>query len=270
VYARFDGALDPASLPDPAGSVAAGASVYLVDVDPDSPAKGTRVPLEVRFRAEPTRTIKANQIVARTYPGFGLADGTTYALVVTSRVRAASGDLAPADAFRDLLADAGDPAARAAYAPLLAYLDEPGDDERADVITAAVFTTQHATALVPAMRAAIFATPAPTATGVVNKGATATFTTFEGAYMAPNFQTGTVPYRNPPDGRIVVGADGNAVVQRMEPMRFALTVPPGATPAGGWPLAIYAHGTGGDYRSFIDDGTVVALANEGVATISTD
>jgi hypothetical protein len=270
VFARFDGALDPASLPDAAGSVAAGASVYLVDVDPDSPAHGTRVPIEVRFRAERTQTLGENQIVARTYPGFGLADGTTYALVVTSRVRAAAGDLAPADAFRDLLADAGDPAAHDAYAPLLAYLDEPGDDERADVITAAVFTTQHATAIVPALRAAIFATAAPTATGVVNKGANATFTTFEGAYTAPNFQTGDVPYRDAPTGRIVVGADGNAVVQRMEPMRFALTVPPGATPAGGWPLAIYAHGTGGDYRSFIDDGTAGALAQQGIATISTD
>ena len=26
-------------------------------------------------------------------------------------------------------------------------------------------------------------------------------------------------------------------------------------PAGGWPVAIYAHGTGGSYLSFVDDGT---------------
>ena len=53
-------------------------------------------------------------------------------------------------------------------------------------------------------------------------------------------------------------------------MRFALTVPPGTTPAAGWPICIYAHGTGGDYRSFIDDGTALRLAKQGIAVISTD
>src|SRR5262249_45496139 len=92
---------------------------------------------------------------------------------------------------------------------------------------------------------------------------------FTGAYTAPNFQTGPVPYTNPPDGEIKIQNDV-AVVARMEPMRFALTVPPGATPAAGWPIAIYAHGTGGDYQSFIDDGTAARLAAQGIATISTD
>jgi len=270
IYARFDGALDPESLPDPAGSTLPDASVYLVDVDPDSPARGTRVPIAVRFRAERTQTLGPNHLVARTYPGFGLADGTTYALVVTDRVRAASGNLAAAASFLDLMGDAADPALSAVYAPLLAYLDEPGDDERGDVITATVFTTQHVTATVPAIRAAIFAKPAPVARNVVNKGANPTFTTFEGTYTAPNFQSGDVPYRDAPAGRIVVGADGLAVVQRTEMMRFAVTVPPGPTPSGGWPLAIYSHGTGGDYRSFIDDNTAGALAQQGIVTISTD
>ena len=53
-------------------------------------------------------------------------------------------------------------------------------------------------------------------------------------------------------------------------MRFALTVPAGPVPATGWPIAIYSHGTGGDYASFIDDGTALGLAREGIAVISTD
>ncbi len=36
IYARFDGALDPTSLPDVASSIADGAAVYLVDIDADS------------------------------------------------------------------------------------------------------------------------------------------------------------------------------------------------------------------------------------------
>jgi pimeloyl-ACP methyl ester carboxylesterase len=56
----------------------------------------------------------------------------------------------------------------------------------------------------------------------------------------------------------------------MEPMRFAMTLPPGPVPANGFPICIYAHGTGGDYESFIGDGTGARLAAEGIAVISTD
>ncbi len=275
IYARFDAALDPASIPDPAGSIESDASVYLVDIDAGSPTFGQRVPIAVRFRVEPTQTLAGNHVVARPFPGFGLADGTTYALVITNRVRDAGGDaVEAAPVFREILdATGGDLVvqhARDVYAPLIAYLDEPGDDERADVISAAVFTTQHATAIAPAIRKAIFSGPAPVATGVTSPTTNVTFKTFIGSYQAANLQTGEVPYHNPPSGEIQVGSDGAAIVQRMEPMRFAVTVPPGATPAGGFPIAIYGHGTGGDFESFIDDGTAAALAKQGIAVISTD
>src|SRR5215475_15360941 len=42
------------------------------------------------------------------------------------------------------------------------------------------------------------------------------------------------------------------------------------TPPTGWPICIYAHGTGGDWESFVDDGTGLRLALQGIATISTD
>jgi predicted esterase len=274
IYLRFDGPLDPTSLPDAATSMTADASVYLVNLDASSPDFKARTPIAVKFRADPTATLGGNHIVARPFPGFGLADGTTYALVVTDRIRdAGGGRVAPAASFAQLLGTGGDQItqdARGVYAPLLDYLDAPDDDERADVVSAAVFTTQHATSIIPAIRKAIFAAPAPVGAAVTSPSSNATFKTFTGTYMAPNLQVGDPPYHNPPEGEIRVDTDGAAVVQRMEPMRFALTVPPGATPAGGFPIAIYAHGTGGDYVSFIDDGTAGALALEGIAVISTD
>lgn len=274
IFARFDGALDPASLPDPAGTLADDAAVYLVDVDPDSEGYGQKTPVIVRFRADNTQTIAKNQLIARPFPGFPLADATTYALVVTDRIRDAAGNsVEPAPELAALLGDGSDQLvvdARAVYAPLLAYLDEPGGDERADVVSATMFTTQNALAVVPALRRAIFATPAPVATDVASTGTNVDFKTFTGNYIAPNFQSGTVPYKNAPSGEIKVGSDGNAVVQRMEPMRFALTVPSGNTPAGGFPICIYAHGTGGSFTSFINDGTAASLAKQGIAVISTD
>ncbi len=275
IYARFDGPVDNASFPDPTGSLADDASVYLVNVDPASPRFGDKTPILARFSETGTQTMGGNRISVRPYPGFPLDDDTTYALVITDRISDAAGDpVASPELFRTLIdGDGGDQLvvdARAVYQPLLDYLDQPGGDERADVISAAVFTTQTALAVAPAMRDAIFALAAPVATDVTSPASTSVFTTFTGNYIAPNFQSGDVPYRNAPDGQIVVGNDGLAVVQRMEPMRFALTVPPGPTPAGGFPICIYSHGTGGSYTSFINDGTAAALANQGIAVISTD
>ncbi len=274
IFARFDGALDPASLPDAAGSLTDEASVYLVDIDPASPTFGEKSPVIVRFRAENTQTIGDNHLIARPFPGFPLADATTYALVITDRVRdAGGGPVLAAPLFAELMGDGGDQLvvdARAVYQPLLDFLDQPGGDERDTVISATVFTTQNALSIVPALRTAIFATPAPVAADVMPGITNATFTQFTGTYMAPNFQTGEVPYKNPPDGEIKVGPDGVAVVQRMEPMRFALTVPAGPVPPDGFPICIYSHGTGGSFTSFINDGTALSLANQGIAVISTD
>ena len=99
-----------------------------------------------------TQTIGPNRLVVRPYPGFPLADATTYALVITNRV----GDVAPSGDWSSLRAKSGGNAAivaaREVYAPLFAWLDEPGGDERDDVVSAAVFTTQHATDIMPAIR----------------------------------------------------------------------------------------------------------------------
>ena len=273
MFARFDGPLDPASLPDPAGSILPGASVYVVNVDAASPDFGQRTPIIADFRADGTDTIGPDRLVVRPFPGFGLDEGTTYALVITRRVHAANGtEVQPAAQLQALLGHGGDAAiasARQLYAPLLAWLDRPGDDGRSDVVSAAVFTTQHATGIGLALRQGVFGTPAPVAANVTLASSATNFTLWTGTYTAPNFQVGDPPYSSS-GGNIVVGADGAAVVQRMEPMRFALTVPYGATPPTGWPICIYQHGTGGDWMSFVEDETARYLASEGIAVISTD
>ncbi|MEZ4366292.1 MAG: hypothetical protein R2939_08375 [Kofleriaceae bacterium] len=272
VFVRLTGGLDASSLPDPAGSLADDAAVYLVDVDPTSPARGERVPLRVHHRFAPSSTLPGDALAAAPMPGFALREATTYALVVTGRVRADDGDAllaAPAwAALRDDPASASATLA-AAYAPLWAYLDEPGGDARADVVAATVFTTQHATAVIPRLREAVWAAPAPVAADVTATTTGELFTAFEGTYEAPNFQRGTLPYRTV-GGDVVVDEDGLPVAQRTETLRFCVTVPPGPTPGTGWPIVVYEHGTGGDYRSFIDDGTAGALAAEGLAVISMD
>src|SRR5690606_33309649 len=132
-----------------------------------------------------------------------------------------------------------------------------------------VFTTQNATSIVPAIRNAVFATPAPVARDVMPMEINEFRTLFVGAYDAPNVQFGEPPYIAT-GGHIEIGPDGAAVVQRMEPMRFAITVPHGDVPPTGFPIAIYQHGTTGDWLSFVQDRTADRLAREGIAVISTD
>ncbi|HEY6034636.1 MAG TPA: hypothetical protein VIV58_10265 [Kofleriaceae bacterium] len=272
ISSRFTAAIDPASLPDPTGSLDPAASVYLVNVDAASASYGMRTPIIAKYRDDKTNTIGPNRLVVRPYPGFGLDEGTTYALVITDKVMDAGGAaIVRAPEFDTLLGSGGGAAmtaARAAYKPLTAWLAMHGGTK--DVVSAAVFTTEHATQIGPALRKGVYSTPAPVATNVTNSNATTTlYHLWTGAYTAPNFQTGTPPYLTA-GGEIVTGTDGAAVVQRMEPMRFALTIPPGPKPANGWPICIYSHGTGGDYESFVDDGTGMRLAAQGIATISTD
>ncbi|MDB4955342.1 MAG: hypothetical protein JWO36_2911 [Myxococcales bacterium] len=273
IFARFDGPLDPTSLPDPAASMQPSASVYIINVDERSPDRGQRTPVIAHFRPDGTQTIGIDRLVVRPYPGFGLDEGTTYAMVITNRVLATDGSPIVASADWNALSGSGGDAkishARDVYARLFTWLDEPGDDERGDVVSAAVFTTQHATFLGPAIRKAIYATPTPVARNVLFNLLSTNYTIWTGAYDAPNLQTGDPPYLSS-GGEIQIGADGAAVVQRMEPMRFALTIPLGTMPPNGWPLCIYSHGTGGDWKSFIDDLTGDRLAQQGIAVISTD
>jgi len=274
MFARFDGGLDPESLPSAWTSTEPTSSVYLVNVDPDSPERGTRMPILVKFRALGTQTIGINNLVVRPYPGFPLDEGTTYALVITTRVKGdGGGSIGVAPDMKKLAGKDTDPAivhAREVYQPLLDFLDEPGDDERDDVASAAVFTTQHATNIAESIRRGVAAAPAPVPTDIAVLMGTSKFTIFAGNYLAPNFQAGDPPYKNSPTGRITVGTDGLATMQRMESLRFSLVVPVGDVPPNGFPIAIYSHGTGGDYLSGYDDGTAERLAAEGIATISMD
>lgn len=275
MFTRFDAPIDTARLPaTPAESLEADASVYLVDVDPASPHRGERFPLRFRFQDYAGWTIGANFLAALPEPGFPLRQQTTYALVVTRRLNAV-----PSPDFEAIISpgpDAGVPEpaiarAREVYAPLLGWLDEPGGDERADVAAAAVFTTQEVTSIMGRLRQKVRSLPAPVARDVVQQTVKmVNFTWYDGVFDAPNFQTGAIPYHAIGDGDIVDGLDGLPAVQRMEPLRFSFTIPDGPMPVAGWPVTIYAHGTGGSYHSFVADFTATRMAAEGIAVISID
>jgi hypothetical protein len=96
---------------------------------------------------------------------------------------------------------------------------------------------------------------------------------YDGHYSgAPNFQQGTPPYAET-GGNFVDDATGTPQLQNTFTLRFRIIVPKASAcpmPANGYPVVLYAHGTGGDYTSFDDDGTGGALANQCVASMGID
>jgi predicted esterase len=89
---------------------------------------------------------------------------------------------------------------------------------------------------------------------------------------SPIFQQGDLPYDYVEDGGNFVVENGVPVVQDEFDVRFSLTIPPSTVPmpAEGYPIVLYAHGTGGDYRSYARNGVGAMLAEQGIAVMGVD
>ena len=141
------------------------------------------------------------------------------------------------------------------------------------ILDATVFTVGHPEAIGPKLASAVAAAAAPSATGWIRCGDAPSpcpqatgdracgtpdpaFDELHALVTLPIFQQGTEPYSTPADGgAFVLAADGTPQLQRTEAVCMSLTVPKGvAMPAGGWPLVVYAHGTGGSFRSAVTEG----------------
>lgn len=276
VYFRFTAPIDPTGFPaNPAASTQSDASVFLVDIDPSSPRQGTRVPVLTRYYPQATVFVPERVLALIPLSGIALRGGTRYAAVVTHRLRDAAGALlgSPA-AFEAVKAGvpSGDPEierARALYAPAFAALEAQGT-RRADLRGLAVFTTQDPTGEMDRVRAFLRASVSEPDARDVACAEEPLYIRCTGQYDTPNFQVGTIPYQTE-GGYFVFNATGDPVVQRTETIPFTLTLPKTTPPATGFPIALYAHGTGGSRNSFLganDVGDV--LARQAIAVIGID
>jgi hypothetical protein len=263
IFFRFDGAIDPATLPaDVNGSVADGATAFVVDVTPGSPTYGKKSPVKIRFTEAAYDFIGPDWLALLPFPGVPLREKTTYAAVLTDGIHAAGGAAihraSDLDAVLNGSGDARIAAAKTAYAPFTTWLaTQPG--LAAHVINASVFTTGDFSSVMFKLRDAVYAqAPDPQLAGLKYDGEDqpGVDDVYEGTYQGPNFQTGTAPYLTGTGGAIVFDASGTPKVDHLENLRVAMSIPKGAPmPAAGWPVVIYAHGTGGDYKSFLSDGS---------------
>ncbi|HEY3664465.1 MAG TPA: hypothetical protein VGL19_00645, partial [Polyangiaceae bacterium] len=103
--------------------------------------------------------------------------------------------------------------------------------------------------------------PCPQATGDRACGTpNAAFDEYQALVSLPIFQKGFPkgePYLTPADG----GEIQLSAAAPREDVCLGLTIPKGKTmPAAGWPVVIFAHGTGGSFRSHMADSTAGALS----------
>jgi hypothetical protein len=234
-----------------------------------------------------------NWMAIRPAKGQPLTPGHTYAAVLMSTVLDAN--LMPIQVSSDLTALLGptmpsDPSLAAAwpgYAPLRAWA-QGQNIPVASILNATIFTVGHPAAIGPGIASAVAATPVPTATSWTNCASAPSpcpqatgdracgtpvpqFDELHAIVALPIFQQGNEPYLTPQDGGdFVLDDTGAPLLQRTEQVCMALTVPTGAMPAGGWPLLVYAHGTGGSFRSHVPDGVAARMAAIGVAVLGID
>ncbi|MDF1563688.1 MAG: hypothetical protein P1V51_11640 [Deltaproteobacteria bacterium] len=258
VFVLLDGEIDPASLPaGPAESLAPGASVYLLDVDPDSPERGRRFPLEVEQLTQGDLYTPENLLAAIPVFGFVRRPRTTYALVITEGVRDAQGQsLGRSQAFH--LAWEDQKGAHAAARDELVAVRETMEEEGAEldaVVGAAVFTTLDPNEQLLRIAEWAEALPQP----VLSSPWTVaeeyeSYQVLTAAFDVPVIQKGERPYDQAGEGAIDWGADGWPVIKETQTMRLVLSVPKSAQPAAGFPLTIILHGSGGEWRMGIDRG----------------
>ncbi len=282
-YLRFTGDLDPSTLPaTPQAGLDPHASVQLVDVDPGSPERGQRKLAQIFWRQADGVYWLHDTLAVMPALGYPLRPRTQYAVVVTSDVHDTMGHpVAPSSDLAEVL---GTPSARTKpvhdlFAPAVAELAKDGVPTSA-IAHLTVFTTNDPTAQLFAVRDDVRANVlAPTVDPAswMQMETTADYDVYQGVYSpSPNYQAGTIPFAQYGDGgNFVFDAGGKPMLQNTFPMRFTFVVPNVTRcppPAAGYPMVLYAHGTGGDYRSIVDEQNSVgqALAQQCVASMGVD
>lgn len=281
-YLRFTGPIDPETLPaDPAASMSPLSSVQLIDIDPASPEHLQRRPVSLHWREQAGVYWLPNTLAFMPAMGAPLRPRTRYALVVTGALEGEDGGtVGVSSELREALglADAGERtrAARDALAPSLSEIEAAGIAPDS-IVHLTVFTTDDPTAELFALRDHLVSqVPAPhfrPAEWSLN-AETIYYDEYLGAYgPSPNYQFGRIPFTSNGDGGDFRFEDGVPAVEGLYDLRFSLSVPNAALcpmPPEGYPIVLYAHGTSGNWRSYVNDGTARALARQCLAGMGVD
>lgn len=246
------------------------ATLALVDIDPQSKEYGRRWPLYWNYQSEADAYRPAHTLNVRLLEGIALRPTTTYALILTQSIAS------PSDPFVAMLSDTSPSEPHAArmwnlYAPLRAWLNEQGSIQPS-LAVASIFTTQDPVSELFSIRNFIYQQPTPVIENIESRGIQdrrVDYELFRANYTASRFQEGDIPFQNE-GGAIRFESNGNPIIQGEETLRLSFAIPVTPMPANGWPLVLYAHGTGGNFESYHRQEVASVLARRGLAVASID
>lgn len=258
-YFRFSEKLSPLST-DTVIPASASSPIMLIDVDPASPEAGALVPV-VAGELPVDDYTPEHLLAVSPRPGFVLKPSHRYAVVVRRSLNDATGAPLGVPAGLVALAQGKAPAgplgerARELYASTFTALNKLGV-AAGDVAAATVFTTADVVAEMATLSDKIKTRDKVTLEGLTldpQGGAEhERYCSLRATVSYPQYQVGTPPFNT--EGLFVLGEDGLPITQRAEQAPVSITLPRGAMPAGGYPLTIYFHGSGGDSREVMDLG----------------
>jgi len=287
---RLSGQLDF----DSVGSGAA--NMHYIDISPASPDYGSDRGRTYSYTTGRGKFICQNSFIVANDPYRPLRGGDTYAVYLTTDIRSSIGEAPVQDddlvALLSATRPTGDDDLAAAWDRYQVFRDYLADTSIAPSTIAgvAMFTVQDTTGMTEALYQAVQGTSLPQLSDVTLCDGTTTspcddgsarrcgdssgpFWEIQGRFSVPTYQQGTAPYALPADGGQIDFDSGGVPVQNgSQDVCFVMTIPKATPPGGGWPLLVYAHGTGGNYRNVVDSGisAALAVASSPMATFSYD
>jgi hypothetical protein len=250
-----------------------GSTVKIVDITPGSDGYDEDASIEWKVTSgDLSNYICPHWLGLRRPIGSPLDPGTTYAAIVTTGLRTDNDSTFARGAdFGAMLgsSEPSDPDLAAAwekYEPLRDWIDDTNVNPDS-ILNATVFTTQNVETAIAGARSDITSTNKPTVSDLTVcessstvspcedaegrgacRAASDDFIEIHGRIALPRYQDGTLPYETPEDGGGFVFDGDTPQRQGTEDVCFAMSVPTAAAPSGGYPVLIYAHGTGGVFN----------------------
>jgi len=270
IYITFDDEIAEVPLPTPLESLDAGATVQLVELGARC---GRRIPIEAAVRLDGSRFIPDQTLQVRNTVGTVLDPGTAYGLVILDHFARPDGvAIRRPSAFVEAWAGDGSVWA-ASLQPLRDCAPVAGlDPER--VALATVFTPHDPMVELTAMRDRVMdpdqvETRPPMALGADTAWSRRRLNlrTHSGLVEMPIFQDGVTPYSNEGGGFVLDDA-GAPIIQRWEPVPFAVAWRALESPPDPRPALVFIDGTGWDPWSHLFSGWINDALDQGFVIFS--
>ncbi len=265
IFTWMTDALDPDTLPDDPMEAVEGdlPPVMLVDIDPQSPEQGRRLPLVCKY-TDPEGTVHpAHQLACRSPFGIVRRPNTRYAFVITHALLDSTGAPVQTPAAMTALLDGqptdgpnGAPVDPEPYRHAVEVLGELGV-ERQDITSVTLVTTHDPAERMRRIGQWYNDLPDPTLPENHTFELVEVYDDYvvlQGEYDIPVIQEGERPYALPPAGKILFGDDGEPTIVETQRIPFLISIPRQPMPEGGWPLLQFMHGSGGEAAQLTDRG----------------